>query len=34
MEALGQPPFDLEAAAEQLGVSVEKLEEALPPPPQ
>ncbi|MEO0868809.1 MAG: hypothetical protein AAFY17_10245 [Cyanobacteria bacterium J06642_11] len=34
MAALGEPPFDLEAAAATLSVTVEELTEALPPPPQ
>ncbi|MEM8643141.1 MAG: hypothetical protein AAGG51_30645 [Cyanobacteria bacterium P01_G01_bin.54] len=34
MAALGEPPFDLNAAATTLGVTLEELREALPPPPQ
>ncbi len=34
MAALGEPPFDLEAAAVTLNVMVEELRDALPPPPQ
>lgn len=34
MTALGTPPFDLDAAAAQLGVSAAELEETLPPPPR
>ena len=33
LDALGEPPFDLDAAADVLGVTAAQLEAVLPPPP-